>query len=412
MYDPYATEHMTIKDLLTHRSGLGLGEGDLLMVPDTDRKRADFVHALRYLKPVTGFREKFAYDNILYIVAGQLVEAVSGQTWEDFVRQNIFAPVGMADAHANYEATASNAVALHARIDGLFRGIGHQQVLAKGLEPHASAPAGAINASAVDMANWMKVQLACGKTDAGTQVFSKDQAEEMWTPVVVVPSDEFRLPAAMKGMVPHMQDYALGWFVEDYHGVPVVQHSGAVLGALAMMFLIPEKKIGISVTINSEDSATRRALIYHLLDYYTNQPQTDWIGVMQAALKDIETKTTAALKALPKPNEIKKGPKPTLPLVSYTGTYEDPWYGTMTIADKGAGKLWITFDRTPGMEGALEQLAGDKFRTRWTDTGIEDSFVEFTVKDGKITAIAMKAISPAADFSFDYQDLHFVPKTN
>jgi CubicO group peptidase (beta-lactamase class C family) len=410
MYDPYATEHMTIKDLLTHRSGLGLGEGDLLMVPDTRRSRADFVHALRYLKPVTGFREKFAYDNILYIVAGQLVQAVSGQTWEEFVRENIFKPTGMADAHANYEATASNAVALHARIDGLFRGIGHQQVLAKGLEPHASAPAGAINASAVDMANWMKLQLARGKTDSGTQVFSKEQADEMWDPVVVVPSGEFRLPAAMKGMVPHMQDYALGWFIEDYHGVRVVQHSGAVLGALAMMFLIPDKNIGFSVTINSEDSATRRALIYHLLDYYTGQPETDWVGIMQTALKDIETRTTAALKALPKPDAAKKGPKPSLPLSAYAGTYQDPWYGAMTVHDKGDGKLWITFDETPGMEGALEPVAGDKFRTRWTDTGIEDAFVNFAVKDKKITDVTMAVISPAADFSFDFQDLHFTPK--
>ncbi|HEY1710562.1 MAG TPA: serine hydrolase [Rhizomicrobium sp.] len=408
MYDPYATEHMTIKDLLTHRSGLGLGEGDLLMVPDTNRKRADFVHALRYLKPVTGFREKFAYDNILYIVAGQLVQAVSGQTWEDFVRENLFKPAGMADAHANYEANASNAVALHARIDGLFRGIGHQQVLAKGLEPHASAPAGAINASAVDMANWMKLQLARGKTPDGVQVFSKEQADAMWEPVVVVPKNEFTLPAAMQSMVPHMQDYALGWFIEDYHGVRVVQHSGAVLGALAMMFLLPDKNVGISVTINSEDSATRRAVIYHLLDHYTNQPETDWIGVMQSALADIKAKTTAALNALPKPDAAAKGPKPSLPLAAYAGTYVDPWYGTMTVHDKGNGKLWITFDRTPGMEGALEPVSGDKFRTRWTDTGIEDAFVTFNVKDKKIADVSMAVISPAADFSFDYQDLHFV----
>lgn len=409
MYDPYATQHMTIKDLLTHRSGLGLGEGDLLMVPDTNRKRPDFVHALRYLKPVTGFREKFAYDNILYVVAGQLVQAVSGQSWEDFVRQNIFKPAGMADAHANYEPNASNAVALHARIDGLFRGVGHLQVLAKGLEPHASAPAGAINASAVDMARWMNLQLAHGKLPDGERVFSEAASTEMWTPVVVVPRNEFELPAAMKGMVPNMQDYALGWFIEEYHGHPVVQHSGAVLGALAMMFLIPEKKVGISVTINSEDSGTRRAVIYHLLDYYLNQPQTDWIGVMKRTVAQIIAKTTKALQALPKPVPGKEGPNATLPLASYAGVYTDPWYGTMTIKGKGADKLWLTFDRTPGMEGGLEHIAGDSFRTRWTDTGIEDAFVDFKVKNGKIIAVAMKAISPNADFSFDYQDLHFAP---
>ncbi|HEY1838370.1 MAG TPA: serine hydrolase domain-containing protein, partial [Rhizomicrobium sp.] len=111
MYDPYATEHMTIIDLLTHRSGLGLGEGDLMIVPSTTRSRADIVHALRYLKPVTGFREQFAYDNILYIVAGALIESVSGETWEHFVQTHIFAPVGMKDAMTAYDAHAPNGVA-------------------------------------------------------------------------------------------------------------------------------------------------------------------------------------------------------------------------------------------------------------------------------------------------------------
>ena len=98
MHDPYATANMTVRDLLTHRSGLGLGEGDLLVIPGTSRSRADIVHALRYLPPKSGFRDRFAYDNILYIVAGALVESVSGQPWEDFVRANIFQPVGMEDA--------------------------------------------------------------------------------------------------------------------------------------------------------------------------------------------------------------------------------------------------------------------------------------------------------------------------
>jgi len=407
MYDEYATEHMTIKDLLTHRSGLGLGEGDLLIVPDTNRSRDDIVHALRYLKPATGFRESFAYDNILYIVAGALIQAVSGQTWEDFVSENILKPTGMADAHINYQPDAPNAVALHARTEGLFRGIGPQRVLTKGLETRVSAPAGSINASALDMASWMKVQLARGKTADGKTIFSPEQAAEMWTPVVVIPRDEFRLPAAMKGMVPNMQDYALGWFIEDYHGHPVVQHSGGVLGAIAMQFLIPEKNVGISVTVNSEDTGTRRAVIYRLLDHYLDQPQTDWVGVMQTALDDLHAKTTEALKKLPQPESGKNGKPSTVPVNAFAGIYEDPWYGSMTIADKGAGKLWITFDRTPGMEGPLEHISGDKFRTRWTDTGIEDAYLDFTVKDGKITAVAMKAISPAADFSFDYQDLHF-----
>ena len=408
MYDPYATDHMTVRDLLTHRSGLGLGEGDLLMVPDTNRTRANFVHALRYLKPVTGFRETFAYDNILYIVAGSLVQAVSGQTWEDFVRENIFKPASMSDAHTNYDSPEGNGVWLHARLNGPFRGTGDQSILAKALEPHVSAPAGAINASAVDMAKWMNVQLAHGKLPDGKQLFSEEQANEMWSPVVVVPPTEFKLPKSMAAMSPDMQTYALGWFVEFYHGHKLVEHSGAVLGALAMQFLIPEKNVGISVTINSEDSVARRAVAFHLLDYYLGLPPTDWISTLKAAHEGMVAQTMEALKKLPKPN-MAGGAPPPLPLSAYAGKYEDPWYGTMTIGERGKDKLWISFDRTPGMEGALEPISGNKFRTVWTDKGIEDAYVDFALNGNAIAGLKMAAISPLADFSFDYQDLHFAP---
>ncbi len=406
MYDPYATDHMTVRDLLTHRSGLGLGEGDLLIVPDTNRSRADIVHALRFLKPKTGFRETFAYDNILYIVAGALVQAVSGQTWEDFVAQHVLKPAGMTDARTTFVMGAPNGVWLHARTDGAFRGVGDLGILKKGLDPHAAAPAGSINASATDMAKWMNIQLARGRLPDGTRLFSQEQADAMWEPVVVVPPAEFQLPASMAKMSPDLQTYALGWFVEYYRGHKIVQHSGAVLGALAMQFLIPEKNVGISVTINSEDSSARRAVAYHLLDYYLGLPPTDWIGLLQKARNDIVAKTTAALKSLPKA-ETPGGAKPSLPLASYAGTYEDPWYGSMTVHDRGQGKLWISFDRTPGMEGALEPVSGDKFRTRWTDKAIEDAYVDFTVKNGAVATATMAAISPLADFSFDFQDLHF-----
>ncbi|MGH7009914.1 MAG: serine hydrolase domain-containing protein, partial [Caulobacteraceae bacterium] len=183
MYDPYATAHMTVRDLLTHRSGLGLGEGDLLITPSTNRSRADIVHALRYLKPKTGFREKFAYDNILYIVGGALVEAVSGETWEHFVEHHIFQPLNMTDARTEYRRNATNGVALHARIGGPIRGMGDQHILAHGLEGGAAAPAGAINASAVDMGKWMAMWQDDGRLPDGVRLLSHDAVEQLRSPV-------------------------------------------------------------------------------------------------------------------------------------------------------------------------------------------------------------------------------------
>lgn len=404
MYDPYATAHMTVRDLLTHRSGLGLGEGDLMLFPDTDRSRAEVVHALRYLKPATGFRESYAYDNILYIVAGALVEAVSGQSWEDFVTQNILKPAGMADAHTNYDRKAPNAVRLHARTDGAFLGAGHQAVLQRSTA-RTLAPAGGINASAADLAKWMRVQLARGKLADGKDLFSRAQADAMWQPIVVVPAEG---PRRLPQLKPDLQTYALGWYVETYRGHKLIRHTGAVGGALAALYLIPDKNVGIAVTINSEDGMGLVAATFHIVDHYLGLPPTDWIAVLKEAQVKSEAKTAATMKALPKP-QAAGGAKASLALSAYAGKYSDPWYGGMTIRDQGQGKLRIRFDRTPGMEGALEHLSGDRFRTRWTDKSIEDAYVNFAVKDGKIAGATMAVISPVADFSSDYQDLHFSP---
>ena len=404
MYDPYATAHMTVIDLLTHRSGLSLGEGDLLFVPDTNRDRADVVHALRYLKPSTGFREKFAYDNILYIVAGALVQAVSGKTWEEFVTDNIFKPAGMADAHPTYDSKFSNGVALHARTTGEFRGLGPEQVPQRTRDARDRAGRG--RQCQRRRHGTLDECAACARCVAGRKTSLQRRRTRDHAGARSSSCRRAQNPSVLKAMAPDMQDYALGWFVESYRGHIVVEHSGAVLGALAMMYLIPDKNVGISVTINSEDTWARRAVIFHLLDHYLGLPATDWIATDTKIRDGLNAATAAALAKLPKP-DAGNGKASTLPVSAYAGVYVDPWYGTMTVHDRGAGKLWITFDRTPGMEGPLAHVGGDKFSAHWNDRVIEDAYVDFAVKNGKIDGATMKAISPAADFSWDFQDLHF-----
>ena len=405
MYDPYATAHMTVRDLLTHRSGLGLGEGDLLIVPSTTRSRADIVHALRFLKPATGFRERFAYDNILYIVAGALVEAVSGETWEGFIQKHMFVPVGMKDAVTAYDLHARNGIALHARTDGPIRGVGAQHVLLHGLEGGASAPAGAINASAVDMALWMQVQLAHGKLPNGKRLYSEAQAAELWKPEVVVAADAFSV--ALAAITPKFQDYALGWFVEDYHGHTIVQHTGAVLGAVAAIYLIPEKNTGVAVMINSEDGAARRAVAFRVVDHYLGLPQQDWNATLKKIVDAMVAGGEKAMKA--QPEQIRPNNKMPVAPEALAGVYRDPWYGTATISAGEGGKLWMRFDRTPGMEGPLTHVADDTFKVAWTDKTIEAAYVKVGVAAGKVSKLEMRPVSPLADFSFDYQDLHFQP---
>jgi CubicO group peptidase (beta-lactamase class C family) len=406
MYDPYATAHMTVRDLLTHRSGLGLGEGDLMIIPNTTRSRADIVHALRYLKPRTGFREVFAYDNILYIVAGQLVQAVSGETWEHFVEQHLFEPLGMSDSRTLYDPAAPNAVALQARTDGPIRGMGHERILKHPLDPRAAAPCGSINASAIDMAKWMAMWEEGGKLPNGRQLLGPAAVHELWNPVVVVPSDAFGAVSPLLAG-PSFQDYALGWFVEDDDGHTVVEHTGAVFGALAALYFIPDRHVAFSVIINSEDGGTRRAVVDYLLAYYLNQPQQDWVGGLVKLRRQLIEETLTKMKHLPQ--QYRPNGRSSLPMAGYAGTYVDPWYGPMTVSVRGGKALWIDFDRTPNMDGPLEHVADDTFRAHWTSRGIEDAYVTFKVEKGHIASIAMKPVSPLADFSFDYQDLHFRP---
>jgi CubicO group peptidase (beta-lactamase class C family) len=405
MYDPYATANMTLTDLLTHRSGLGLGEGDLLVVPSSSRSRADVVHALRYLKPRTGFREIFAYDNILYIAAGALLEHVSGMRWGDFIRQRIFEPLRMADATTQFVPDAPDGVALHARTDYPIRGIGPLRVLARGLDAPAADPAGGINASALDMAKWMRFWQDDGRLPDGKRLISARAMRALWNPVVVVPRDAFGPP----GSLPHpaLQDYALGWFVEVDDGHRVVEHDGGVLGAVSALYFMPGRHVAFSICINSEDFDTVRALVYELLDYYSGAPRKDWVKVLLARHRRLVRRERAAMRSPPRqytPND-----RSSLPLPDYAGRYADPWYGRMTVSRHAGGGLWIRFDESPGMAGPLEHVADDVFEARWADGVTPDAYVIFTVKHRRVVRIAMKPVSPWTDFSFDYGDLHFVP---
>jgi CubicO group peptidase (beta-lactamase class C family) len=412
MYDAYTTHELTIRDLLVHRSGLGLGAGDMLFWPGTTFTREELVHRLRYLEPVTSFRSSYAYDNVLYVVAGEVVRAVSGQSWEDFVSQRIFTPLGMAGAVPAFGLVrGDNRSWPHARLSGEARGFGDVAPLDVVPNVDNAAPAGGINASAADMARWLRVQLDRGVFE-GRRLFSEQVARDIWSPQVIIPVTPEPAPVAIT--TPMFKAYGLGFNVRDYRGKRLITHEGWLEGAISLTMLIPDERVGFIVMMNAEEDEARYAIAYRLLDHYLKFPSRDWLPDY---LKVRDERLSAARKVLAKrPGAAgasgtggAKAAGPSLDVASYAGTYHDRWYGDVTIAEQG-GALSITFERTPGMQGALEHVRFDTFRTRFTNRRMEDAYLTFSLKpDGSVLEMRMEAVSPLADFSFDYGDLRFTP---
>jgi CubicO group peptidase (beta-lactamase class C family) len=413
MYDPWVTREMTVRDLLVHRSGLGLGEGDLMFVPRSNLSRREIVRRLRYLRPATSFRSGYAYDNVLYIAAGQLIEEVSGQSWEDFVRDNILRPAGMRTATDNTadRRRVANRAWPHARNDGPMHGMGTQVVLDDSgraqYDPELAAssnPAGAIAASANDMGHWIALQLAHGALPNGQHVFSEAASHEMWLPQVHIPIGGY--PAPVSAATPQFQSYALGWTERDYRGHRLLMHTGAVIGQQAILVLIPDRDVGFAVMINCEDGEAALGVAYELLDHYLGADYYDWGAAWQQFVHARDERAVAALQAQ---TAAPAQAGPSLPLASYTGDFVDPWYGPISITQHG-DKLMVDFKQTPGMSGEMTHWQYDTFRVVWGDPVIEPAYMTFNLgADGKVDRIRMRAVSPQADFSFDYQDLDFTP---
>jgi CubicO group peptidase (beta-lactamase class C family) len=402
MYDPYVSHEMTIRDLLTHRSGMGLGEGDLLFWPHSTYTRDEIIYKLRFMKPASSFRSHYAYDNLLYMTAGQIIPAVTGTSWDNYVRQHIFAPLGM--NHSNVSNAGlkpgDDYAAPHSRVDGKLQAIPFEVL-------DNAGPAGAINSCAADMAKWVQLQLNRGKfTDRDGRLFSEQRSREMWTPQTILPIGD--PPPALAGLKANFADYALGWVLRDYHGRKLVGHTGGVAGFVSRVMLVPEENLGVVVLTNAEEDGAFDAILYHVLDHYFNLPPTNWIGAFKALKDKQEADAAETMKKAAGARAADS--KPSLPLEKYTGSYRDAWYGPVVIRLENGG-LVISFEHTPSMVGDLEHWQFDTFKAHWRVRTIEDAFVTFSLNpDGSIDSAKMAAVSPLADFSFDYQDLLLKPE--
>jgi CubicO group peptidase (beta-lactamase class C family) len=401
MWDPYVTRELTVRDLLVHRSGLGLGAGDLLWWPSSTYDRKEIARRLRFVQPATSFRSAYAYDNVLYLMAGEVIEAVSGQSWEDFVASRILKPAGMTGAYVRLSdmTRTANVAAPHAPIDGTVRPIAM-------FDSDNTNPAGGISAGAEDMAKWMIVQLNEGRLSNGARLFSDRTSRELTTLVTPMPIAD--PPAELAALRTNFRGYALGFNVQDYRGRKAVTHTGGLPGYVSKLTLIPELELGVMVMTNQESGEAFSALSWQIVDHYLDAPATDWIQAYdvvrarrEAGFAEAQKRSAAARDA---------ASTPSLPLAKYAGAYADAWYGDIEIRHEN-GKLTMRFTHTPSLIGDLEPWQHDTFVVKWRDRELRaDAYVTFALDpDGNVAEAKMRAVSPATDFSFDFQDLLLKP---
>jgi CubicO group peptidase (beta-lactamase class C family) len=401
MWDPWVTRELTVRDLLVHRSGLGLGAGDLLWWPPSTYDRAEIARRLRYLKPATSFRSAYAYDNVLYLVAGQVIEKLSGQSWEEFITSRILARVGMTDSNVTHSAALAggNVAATHARVDGTVRPV----------SPFTSDntnPAGGINSTARDMARWLLVLLGEGRLSDDSRLFSEKTSRRLSSIVtpIPIPDPPPELPALRRQFL----GYGLGLGVSDYRGHKTLQHTGGLPGYVSYVLQVPDSALGIAVLTNQESDAAFLAVTYHVVDHYLKAPRTDWV----AGFEKVRERRNAEIAETEKKSQAARdtASRPALPLAGYAGLYRDDWYGDVSIALESE-KLVIRFSHTPALVGDLEHWQHDTFVARWRDRELRaDAFVSFSLDpDGKVDEVKLRAVSPETDFSFDFHDLLLRP---
>lgn len=400
LYDPWVTKEFTVADLLTHRSGLEGAAGDLMLWPKPNKfTRDDIIEALRYFKPESSFRTEYAYDNLLYIVAGELVPAVSGMHWEDFVEQRIFDELETQRCFSGRipESEMQNLAAPHAIIDDALQVVERNRVRA---EIDVAAAAGGVRCGLNDMLKWVQLQLAHGVSADGSRIFSEEQSRVMWSPhtILSVSAGQYALDRT------HFRAYALGWRLADVEGYKEVSHTGSYDGFRAQVVLVPEIDLGVVVLLNASASGARAAIARGIVKSYVgnNGGEAGWAEYLR---RGEERATATELKEEPREIEFRNG-SVSASLDSYEGVYRDPWFGDVSI-ERVDGILWFVSEKSPSMRGRLWPYKDHTFYAYWTDRTLQaDAYITFDLDEsGNSRRMDVLQVSDEADWDFTDLDL-------
>ncbi|MET0534581.1 MAG: serine hydrolase [Steroidobacter sp.] len=397
MSDPWVTRELQVRDLLIHNSGLREGAGDLMLWPEpNDFTRADILAAFAHLKPQQSFRAGYAYDNLMYVVAGEVAAAVSGVPYETLVARELFEPLGMTRCQAGgFERDRIGNVAQPHRRDGdrnlMIRAD------AEFIPTSTSAAAGGIRCSLNDMLKWVTLWLSVDmKPSPSSSVWlSPMRREELW---------RAHMPMPMSGRQrrwdgSRFNAYGYGWRLSDTHGALRVAHTGTLAGMYSSVALLPERGAGFVFMINGEGSSARIVLnqvLTEVLLGVNERSVTSYADELQGGSQAPASASSSSSPALPvEPDSVRE----------LLGVYRDPWFGEVSVCVR-QGEVQFVAAKSPRLAGSLMRRGGRTF-VDWRDDSVDvDAWLDFSVDRGA-SVMSMTKVDPEADFSFDFEDLHF-----
>jgi CubicO group peptidase (beta-lactamase class C family) len=390
MYDPWVTANMRVADLLTHSSGLPEGGGDLMLWPEpNDFTRADIIHGLRFIRPGYSFRSKYQYDNLLYVVAGEVAAAAGGAPYETLMRREVFEPLGLSrcvvgegsgDVAQPHAREGNRNIPLHDDASSMM----------------TSAAAGGIRCDLDDMLRWARNWLV--PTPAQLQWLSSQQRRVLQSPHMLIPVSDQRRSWDNT----HVMAYGYGWRMADADGVWTVWHTGTLNGMYSELMLLPDRQSGFVFMINGGAEDARTVLGEVLLKHFTAPGDTRGVAWYADAVEHAEQHAHAAV-----PDSAAAKPAEPAALAGWTGRYRDPWFGEILLCTR-ADHVHLASIKSPRFSGEVRRL-GKRYLVRWDDRSVSpDAWLDVhPAASGQPVSLTMAKLDPQGDFSSDYEDLHF-----
>lgn len=377
LMDWEATKRLKVIDLLCHRSGLGTWAGDLMWF-GSKLTRAEVVQRIRYVPPEFDYGTGYGYSNLMFVAAGELIPQVDGRSWEQFLLERLFQPLGMTRTNTSVTALAGDpdVATPHTLVRGPLEQVPY-------LDVSNSGPAGAINSCAKDLASWLRFQLAEGRFDG--QKVAPAAAVEM----LRQPQNLQRVSPFARSLNPstHLAAYGLGFGLADYQGRLKVEHTGGLNGMYSIVALIPEAELGVAVVTNLDEHDLTHALALHVIDAYLGVPAQDWSQrYLKAKRGQNAERAAAARRGVSKrvPNT-----RPSHEPKDYTGTFANQLYGEATVAIEG-DQMTIRLSQHANT-GVLSHWHYDVFLATWDDVVWHESAVRFESDiEGRIGALSLK----------------------